>query len=223
MIFTFTDGPDLVFGGDTPGNNTWRLLKGEDVLFSGIGDDLVFAGNGADFVDANRGNDEVHGGDGHDQLNGGRGRDLLFGENGNDELRDNGDDRADRMVGGAGNDLIVTDGGRMRLGSGSDTLFVDLEAPSAQNNQYLSVTHVLDFQSLDHLTMSSTTPAGFLDTAAILNRLDRNDDHWLGAKDVAPSAGGFSVHIVNGNLDLEIDHHHLVLHELTKASFDFLS
>jgi hypothetical protein len=219
--FTFTDGPDNISAGDTPGNNRWNMLKGEDFLLAGIGNDVIFGGNGDDHLDGNRGNDQIFGGDGHDVIFGGRGQDVLYGDNGNDELWDNGDNQPDRMVGGAGNDRLITDGGRMRLGTGQDTLVVDLEAPT---NGVFSVTHALDFKAEDHLSVSSTTPQGFLDQAAILDLLDRNNDGWLDVKDEEQSSSdGFSVNVANGNLDLEIDFHDVIFHGITKASFDFLS
>ena len=215
--FIFTDDADVIDGSAAPGNNIWHMLKGEDFLFTGIGDDLIYGGWGDDFLDGNRGSDEIHGGDGHDLIVGGRQQDKLFGDNGHDWLEDNGDNQPDRMVGGAGDDRFISDGGRISGGSGSDLTIADMEAG------HVFVFHLLDFQAEDELQMSSTTPEHFLDNAQILALLDRNGDHWLGLKDAGPAEDGFSVTVANGNLDLEVDGHHVILHDMVKANFDFLT
>ena len=64
----------------------------------------------------------------------------------------------------------------------------------------------------------------FLDHGQVLDRLDVNNDGWLGAKDVeANDYDDVTVHVGANFLELDVFDTSVVLHGMTKASFDFLS
>ncbi len=58
----------------------------------------------------------------------------------------------------------------------------------------------------------------------MLDALDVNNDGWLGAKDVvAGDNDSFSVHVGQSSLTLDVLDTEIVLHGMTRASFDFLA
>ena len=58
----------------------------------------------------------------------------------------------------------------------------------------------------------------------MLDRLDVNNDGWLGAKDVeANDYDDVTVHVGQNSLTLDVFDTEIVFAGMTKASFDFLS
>ena len=189
---TLTNGPDYV---DVSGTNlgaTWYALKGEDSLNLGDGNNKVYLDWGNDYTSGGYGNDEIHGGDGHDTIYGGEGIDKIYEDNGNDELGD-----AEAIYGGAGNDDIINPLGTVDAGSGNDyvhtSAYLNTKVKLGTGADTLGNvtfdhhvrTDVSDFKAEDHLNLIAKDASGLgaIWTADILDKLDRNNDGFIGAKD----------------------------------------
>ena len=83
---------------------------------------------------------------------------------------------------------------------------------------------VRDFKAEDKLEITASGPYEYLDHGQVLDRLDVNNDGWLGAKDVEQNDyDGVTVHVGQNFLELEVCDTSVFLHGMTKASFDFLA
>lgn len=98
----------------SPGNDSIKGTKGNDVIFGFAGDDFLHGNAGNNIIHGGQGDDEIHGGDdasvlfgdaGDDYLRGGTGNDRLFGGEGNDTLI--GGPGSDRLRGGLGDDVYI--------------------------------------------------------------------------------------------------------------------
>ena len=238
--FTLTNNSDYVDNrSDYYGNHTWYALKGEDQLYLGGGRDVAYGYNGDDYIHGGNGNDKLYGDTGHDTLEGATGVDELYGGDGNDVIYDSWDGQADNMFGGLGNDTFYSDGGKVNAGAGNDKVFVDY--PAAATNILVGTgsdqvdlelvyynpqrIDIREFTAADKLTFSAYTDYDWCDTGQILDILDRNNDGWLGAKDVESydNGDGFGVHVGTSTLTLEIAENDVVLYGMKSASFDFLA
>lgn len=83
------------------------------------------------------------------------------------------------------------------------------------------------FQAADKLTVNAYNgpDTGSYDTSQIFDLLDRDNDGWLGAKDVEnfTDNDGFGVYVGTSSLTLEIAQTDVVLDGMIRASLDFLS
>jgi phospholipase/lecithinase/hemolysin len=131
------NGNNAVFANG--GNDTVITLGGDDIVFGGTGSDLVYAGRGDDIASGGAGDDVLHGQSGDDIISGGKGDDTVHGGSGDDVLIDG--QGSDVMRGGRGDDTFifvqsVLEGGSAPSddaflgGSGSDTLYLVLDAPT---------------------------------------------------------------------------------------------
>ena len=79
---------------------------------------------------------------------------------------------------------------------------------------------MLDFKASDHLIFDSATSNDeYLDHGQVLDKLDVNNDGWLGAKDVeAYDYDNITVHVGANSLELDVFDTSVVLHGMTKAS-----
>jgi Ca2+-binding RTX toxin-like protein len=173
----FANGNDT--GSGTAAANAGALGAGNDQYKALGGNDLVYGDAGNDQIDGGAGNDILHGDLGNDRLVGGTGNDLLFGREGNDVLTgDAGNDRLfghegadalfggsgrDSLTGGAGNDTLFGDSGNDRLagglgndvlsgGLGADTFYFD--APSGKDT-------IMDFEiGLDTISLAAALLPG---------------------------------------------------------------
>ena len=120
------DGTPLRTIRGTPGNDHFRSLAGDDIIYGGDGLDRLEGGPGTDTLIGDTGDDQLYG-DVYlplttvlanpsnatatnlkgDWLTGGRGHDIVIGTNNNDALFGGGD--ADTLVGGAGDDDLNGD------------------------------------------------------------------------------------------------------------------
>jgi len=241
-MFTYilTDAIDIHYDTGEVQDTTWYALRGEDQLWLGMGLDTAYGGGGDDFINGGWGNDTLFGERGHDQLQGDFGNDTLIGGRGNDLLFDEWDEFSDNIYGGPGNDWIQSDGGvvvagagddrihlmntytetTVQLGTGRDTLIWDADFYDYRMNR----VDVFDFKAEDTLELAANE-YDYRDNAEILDILDRNNDGWLGRKDVetVDNGDGYGVSVGTNTLTLEIFHIDLVFHGLKNASFDFLS
>ena len=136
----------------------------------------------------------------------------------------------DRVNGGAGNDqvgVIFYEGGQhadVTLGINSDTLTLELHDHDSPDYNEGRID-VRDFKAEDHLIFQTAHDAyQWLDNGQTLDRLDVNNDGWLGAKDVeAYDNDAVTVHVGANFLELDVFDTSVVLHGMTKASFDFLA
>lgn len=124
-------GRDMAWGGD--GDDTIDGGGGRDLLRGNDGNDILRGDNGDDRLFGGRNNDKLYGGNQHDYLNGGQGRDQLRGQGGNDVL--DGGKGLDRLYGAKGNDML--NGGlgddRMWGGAGADEFVFDAVAAGDDN------------------------------------------------------------------------------------------
>ena len=207
----------------------------------GYGRDIVYGGDGNDFIYGGNGNDVLYGERGDDYLNGyGRGNDIVYGGDGNDIIDDVQDNRSDTLIGGLGNDQIFSDGGQVNAGGGADYVYVNPQLTTnitlGTGRDLLAVyqnwydydatgpTIVSDFNKAeDSLRLTvSLSDYDYLEHGAVLDRLDQNNDGWLGIKDTAADTDpwdGYGVHVADNSLILEIDYIDLVFKGMTKASF----
>lgn len=131
-------GSDTVFGQNGPNLIDGSFSNGNNVLFGGIGNDTIRGGNGNNRIAGGLGNDTLFGGSGNNVINGGGGDDQIIGGGGHDTLRAGpgndtitggsngslliGGSGSDYIQGGAGNDTIIGGGGNSTLlgGAGND-------------------------------------------------------------------------------------------------------
>ena len=226
-------------------NHTWYLLKGEDAFYGGTGRDTVYGSDGTDFINGGDGNDVLYGDSGWDYLYGGAGTDMLYGGAGNDTLDGAWDGQYDVLSGNAGSDKIYAggdkvdagdgndlvnvymfDGGQradVKLGLGKDTLQLELHEHDDPNYNDGRID-VLDFKANDKLVFDlAHNDYDWLDNGQVLDRLDVNNDGWLGAQDVEVyDTDEVTVHVGKNFLELDVFDTSVVMHGMTKASFDFL-
>jgi len=222
-------------------NDTIYALRGEDNLYLGSGRDIAYGGDGADYIYGNGGDDTLNGGTGYDYLEGGDGFDRLNGDAGSDTLTDY--DANGVYNGGDGNDYIHVHGGTVNGGTGADTVVLhnlttsanvtlgtqadtlDLEMNGYYGSPATRVT-LKDFKVEDHLDLHGYDQnANYIYEGQILDGLDRNNDGWLGLKDVEQYDDGDGFEVITGTnfLELHVGDDTLVLAGMNKASFDFLS
>lgn len=91
-----------VFGGS--GNDTIRLVGGNNFVSGGPGHDTLIGTTGRDRLFGGPGNDVIDGRGGADRISGGNGHDTLFGSWGDDKIF--GNLGRDTIEGGGGNDII---------------------------------------------------------------------------------------------------------------------
>jgi hypothetical protein len=90
---TGTPGADSLRG--TRGDDVICGLGGDDTIDGSDGDDALMGDAGNDRIDGGDGDDTLYGGDGDDRLDGERGRDVLSGGPGLDDLRRGSSDHAE--------------------------------------------------------------------------------------------------------------------------------
>jgi Ca2+-binding RTX toxin-like protein len=227
------------------GVHIYNLLKGEDTFSGSYVRATVYGGDGADYIYGGSANDTLYGNLGSDYISGGEGTDTVYGGDGNDIL-DMADDGFDVIYAGNGNDRIYADGDRIDAGAGSDLVGLtfyggqraDVNLGPLGNDKLTLDIHehdwngynssrvdVVGFTASDKLEFSSAhNDYEWLDHGQTLDRLDVNNDGWLGAKDVeAFDYDGVTVHVGQNFLELDVFDTSVVLHGMTKASFDFLA
>ena len=175
-------GEQVIFAKD--GDDTFGLGKGDDTGFGGLGNDKIFSGRGADISNGGSGNDYVFGGRGADVVAGAAGDDFVFGGRGEDVLLDGlGSDFA---YGGNGNDIFIhidptliggeagVDTDHIRGGSGKDTLVLVLgeDALAAYEDGGLSAIGVNTRRIEKVVVLEDRSDLADLDVAARLEEAD---------------------------------------------------
>ena len=120
IIFTGTDGEDLVYG----------LYDSDDILIGLAGNDTLSGQSGNNILNGGMGNDTLYGGEGNDILNGGIGNDNLNGYLGNDTYIYNLGD---------GSDIILENGGLDQIVFGADISLNDINLFKSGNDLKLFI------------------------------------------------------------------------------------
>lgn len=237
----FTNNADVVYASDYSNVvHTFNLLKGEDTFQGYLAPAIVHGGDGTDIISGGYRNDTLYGDTGWDSIFGDDGSDTMYGGDGNDRIWAI-DGYRDVIFGGNGNDGISADGDKVNGNAGNDQIAVGFSEHDGTADITLGAgsdsfntggwvyqggrVDIRDFKAEDHLTFQGEDGDGNpYNHGQALDWLDVNNDGWLGAKDVeSVNNDGFSVHVGQNFLELDIQETSIFLHGMTKASFDFLA
>lgn len=232
-------GHDSIYGG-----------SGYDRIFGGSGDDMLESGGGGAELHGGDGNDLLYGSAGADILYGENGHDVIFsyggdvcsGGTGNDELTDIEGDSS--LLGGVGADKLYLNVGTTALGgSGNDQIYfaeTGFRGGTAWANggggrdQFLLtfIEHeeavqleIRGLEAVDRISFRLVDEFGdtLLNDAQIKDRLDANNNGWIGLGDGLNKATGWGVTANTDNadaMDIHVGEDVLTLHGV--RSFDYV-